>query len=115
MFNTMNTKNTNKEYVKIKLLKDNVIAESEKSVLFRFENDSKLEESVYFWINKKAIFYSPYSNILDVSLIEDANFKYGVYKEGNKDWKKPDNQVTAKVLKEAIINSCKKIKLINLK
>lgn len=106
--------NTKRNFTTIKLLKDNVVGENQKAVLFRFV-DNVNSESFYFWINKKAIFTSQYSNILNVSLIDENDFNYSVYKEGNKDWTKPDNSVGAKTLIDAVNKVCEKTALINKK
>lgn len=106
--------NTKRNFTSFKLLKENVVGENQKAVLFRFV-DNVNSESFYFWINKKAIFTSQYSNILNVSLIDENDFNYSVYKEGNKDWTKPDNSVGAKTLIAAINKVCEKTALINKK
>lgn len=103
-----------RNFTTVKLLKDNVVGENAKAVLFRYV-DNVNSESFYFWINKKAIFTSQYSNILNVSLIDENDFNYSVYKEGNKDWSKPDNSVGAKTLIAAINKVCEKTNLINKK
>lgn len=114
MFNTNTNTNTNtkkyKEYLKINLNRNMVIAESKNSVLFQIESDNL--ESFLFWINKKAIFSSNYSNILTVSIINDEQFLYSVYKPTNNDWKKPDAQVVGKNLVDELLKN-KFVKIYN--
>lgn len=94
--------NTNRKYLKVKVRKNYTIGESQEAVLFGFYTSEGLE-SYYVWINKKAIFTSNYTDILDISLIADESYKYSIYKEGNYDWKKPDAKVSGKDLKKELL------------
>lgn len=93
--------NTKKEYLNIKIRKSYTIAESTNAVLFEFETNDF--ESYLVWFNKGAIYTSDYTDILDISLINDDNFKYSIYKKDNDDWKKPDAKVSGAELKEELL------------
>lgn len=97
-----NNQNTIRKYIRVKVRKNYTISESQEAVLFGFYTSDGLEK-YYVWINKKAIYTSYYTDILDISLINDENYKYSIYKEGNYDWKKPDAKVTGKELKEELL------------
>ena len=106
---TVEFKNNNAEYIDIKLSKNSVIGESRDSLLFIANfSDYRLK----FWINKKAIFYYNYSNILKVSLINKDDFKYNLYLEENKDWKKPNYQASGKQLNDKLLLN-KDIQILN--
>lgn len=106
-------KNENiKEFTNIKVRKSYTIGESKNAVLFEFE--TKDFESYYVWFNKKAIYASMFTDILDISLINDGKFKYSIYKKNNFDWKKPDGKVSADQLKEELLKDYG-IALINQK
>lgn len=92
---------SNKKYLRVKIKKSYTIGESQEAVLFRFDTSDL--ESYYVWINKKAIYSSYYTDILDVSFIDDESYKYSIYREGNYDWKKPDAKVTGTELKAELL------------
>lgn len=104
--------NTKKEFTNIKVRKSYTIGESNKAVLFEFETNDF--ESYYVWFNKKAIYTSMFTDILDISLIKDDKFKYSIYKKDNYDWKKPDAKVSAEELKAELLKDYD-IALINQK
>lgn len=100
-FNNERKENTKSKFINIKVRRSYTVAESKKAVLFHFETDNF--EGFYVWINKIAIFASNFTDILDVSLIDNNDFMYSVYKEGNNDWSKPDGKVSGKELKAEIL------------
>lgn len=90
-----------RNYYKIKLSKDFAIAESAKAVLFKININA---ESLHIWINKAAIFSSEFTNILNISLIDEKDYQYSLYKENNQDWKKPDYSISGSELIDYIAN-----------
>lgn len=89
-----------RKYLRVKVRKNYTIGESQEAVLFEFYSEL---ETYYVWINKKAIYTSYYTDILDISLIDSNDYKYSIYKDGNYDWKKPDAKVSGKELKEELL------------
>lgn len=94
-------KEKNEKYISIKLSKEYVVAESKNAVLFSVEQEDF--ESFKFWINKWAIWTSQYSNILEVSILNDDEFKYSIYRETNNDWKKPDLKISGSELNNELL------------
>lgn len=105
--------NTEKNYLKINLPKSFVIGENKDAILFAIKKDDTTDNYM-FWINKKGVFYSNYSNILNVSLIDFKDFQYSIYKLSNRNWKTPDNMVSGKILFDNLMKN-EIISLLNRK
>lgn len=101
------TKQINKKdnFLKIYIHKDNVVATTQESALFKatIENDVEM----IFWIRKIFLYEDKYSNLLQVSI--NKEYIYNVYNAKRKgiDWKVPDQVVKGIELFKVISDSYK--------